>query len=187
MTLERKTQMPKTAATTPSIRAQLAGAVILLSFASSVGCAATAMTAINARVPVLVGPVTCIGCSAASSSDVPRGAPISDSVRSRGGHMWVPFLKTDVGFFDANPPQIDLKAESMAPDPCKGEIRVSVLRVESFGVDALLYGKAEQTVDLTGEVLAVPSGACGPRPWPYSGPRGIIFLDQAGTAAGGAP
>ena len=102
--------------------------------------------------------------------------------------MWVPFLGgNDVGFFAANPPQIDLKAESMAPDACKGEIRVSALRVESFGVEAFLYGKAEQTVDLTGEVLAVPSGACGPRPWPYSGPRGIIFFDQAGTAAGGAP
>jgi hypothetical protein len=50
-----------------------------------------------------------------------------------------------------------------------------------------VYGKSEQTVDLTGEVLAVPSGTCGPRPWPYSGPRGIIFLDQAGTAAGGTP
>jgi hypothetical protein len=101
--------------------------------------------------------------------------------------MWVPFLSTDAGFFDANPPQIDLKAESMAPDPCKGEIRVSALRVESFGVEAFLYGKEEQTVDLTGEVLAVPSGTCGPRPWPYSGSRGIIFLDQANAAAGGTP
>ena len=74
----------------------------------------------------------------------------------------MPYLG-DTGFFGANPPQIDLKAEAMAPDPCKGEIRVSALRVESFGVEALLYGKAEQTVDLIGEVLAVPSGTCGPR------------------------
>jgi hypothetical protein len=101
--------------------------------------------------------------------------------------MWVPFLNTDAGFFGANPPQVDLKAESMAPDPCKGEIRVSRLRAESFGLEAFLYGKGEQTVDLIGEVLVVPSGICGPRPWPYSGPRGIIFLDQSGAAAGGMP
>ena len=178
--------MPRTTATTPCFRDRLAGAVNLLSYASSVGCAAIAMTASSARLPVLVGPVACIGCSAASSPEIPRGAPISDSVRSRSGHLWVPYLG-DTGFFGANPPQIDLKAEAMAPDPCKGEIRVSALRVESFGVEALLYGKAEQTVDLIGEVLAVPSGTCGPRLWPYSGPRGIVYLDQAAAATGSTP
>jgi hypothetical protein len=112
--------MPSIIATTPFLRARLAGAVLLLSCASSVGCAATAMTAINARVPVLVGPVTCIGCSAGSSSEIPHGAPIFDSAHTMDGHLWVPFMNTDAGFFGANPPQIDLKAESMAPTPAKG-------------------------------------------------------------------
>ena len=100
--------------------------------------------------------------------------------------MWLPYLG-DGSFFGTSPPQIDLKAESTAPDPCKAEIRVSALRVESFGVEAFLFGKGEQTVDLTGEVLVVPSGVCGPRLWPYSGPRGVVYFDQAGTAPGGTP
>ena len=74
--------MPSTTVTTASIRARLAGAVILLSCISSVGCATTGMTASSARVPVLVGPVACIDCSAASPSELPHGALISDSARS---------------------------------------------------------------------------------------------------------
>ena len=178
--------MPSTTTTTASIRARLAGAVILLSCASSGGCATTGMTASSARVPVLVGPVACIGCSAASSPELPHGAPISDSARSSYGHVWLPYMG-DGGFSGASPPQLDLKAESMAPDPCKGEIRVSSIRVESSGVEAFFYGKIEQAVDLTGEVLVVPTGVCGPRLWPYSGPRGIIYFDQAAAAAGGRP
>ena len=177
--------MPSTTATTASIRARLAGAIVLLSCASSVGCGMTMMTASSARVPVLVGPVACIGCSAASSPG-PHGAPISDSARSSYGHMWLPYLG-DGGFSGASAPQLDLKAESMAPDACKGEIRVSSIRVESYGAEAFFYGKSEQDVDLTGEVLAVPGGVCGPRLWPYSGPGGIVYFDQAAAAAGGRP
>jgi hypothetical protein len=178
--------MASITAPTASIRSRLAGAVLLLSLASAVGCAMTTMTASSARVPVLVGPVACIGCSVASSPALPHGAPISDRTHNRYGHMWLPYLG-DGGFFGASPPQIDLKSELMAPDACKGEIRVSALRVESFGVEAFLYGKAEQTVDLTGDVLGVPSGACGPRLWPYSGPRGIVYFDRPGATAGGPP
>ena len=178
--------MPSTTAPTASIRARLAGAVVLLSCASSVGCGMTTMTASSARVPVLVGPVACIGCSVASSPELPRGAPISDSTRSSYGHMWLPYLG-DGGFSGASLPQLDLKAESMAPDACKGEIRVSSIRVESYGAEAFFYGKSEQAVDLSGEVLAVPSGVCGPRLWPYSGPQGVVYFDQAGPAVGGTP
>ena len=89
---------------------------------------------------------------------LPHGAPISDNAHNRYGHMWLPYLG-DGGFFGTTSPQIDLKAELMAPDACSGEIRVSTVRVESFGVEAFVFGKAEQTVDLTGEVLAVPGGS----------------------------
>jgi hypothetical protein len=90
--------------------------------------------------------------------------------------MLLPYLG-NVDFFGANAPGIDLKAESMAPDPCKAEVRVSGLIAESFGVVAFVYAKSEQTVDLEGHVQILPSGTCGPRPWPYSGPQGIVYLD----------
>jgi hypothetical protein len=97
--------------------------------------------------------------------------------------MLLPYLG-NVDFFGANDPGIDLKAESMAPDPCKAEIRVAGLDVESFGVVAFVYAKSEQTVDLAGHVQILPSGTCGPRPWPYSGPQGIVYLEP--VAAPGA-
>jgi hypothetical protein len=176
--------MPSTTTTTTASRARLAGAFILLC-SGLVGCATTSMTARSARLPVLLGPVACIGCTAATSPQASTASPISDSVHNSGGYVLLPYLG-NVGFFGANAPSIDLTAESMAPDPCKAEVRVSGLNVESFGVVAFVYAKSEQTVDLTGHVQILPSGTCGPRPWPYSGPQGIVYPEPA-TPPGGSP
>jgi hypothetical protein len=160
-----------------------AAAVLLLGL-SLAACTATAMTARNARVPVMVGPVACIGCAAAAPPAAPPVAPIADAVGRRGGYLWLPFLG-DVDFFGANGPEIDLKADSLAPDACRTEIHLSKIGARSFGVVALLYAKVEQSVNIAGEILSVPSGTCGPRPWPFSGPQGIVFF-APDAAAGGA-
>ena len=88
---------------------------------------------------------------------------------------------------------------SLRPSPSKSpsatEVHVRKIQARSLGVVALLYFNAEQTVKLAGEVLSVPGGTCGARPWPYAGPRGIVYFDAApppapsppAAAAGGTP
>ena len=54
--------------------------------AASAGCTMTSLTARNARVPVIVGPVACIDCAPAPAADG-QAAPIADTVTHRNGDL----------------------------------------------------------------------------------------------------
>jgi hypothetical protein len=166
-----------------TIRAQRAAiwvAVLLLVCLSPTGCIMTTMTATSARVPVLLGPVRCIDCLAAPTPKVPAIASVTDAADHRSGYAWVPFLNGDVGFSADDPPVVGLKVDTLASDVCKVDLRISRVNVRSTGLTALIVARVEQSVELEGDLLLVPDGACGPRPWPYSGPRGIVFFDGEG-------
>jgi hypothetical protein len=170
-----------------TIDGQLAGivrTVLLLLCLSPIGCVTATMTATSARVPVLLGPVPCIGCLAAPAAKVPAIASVTDAADHRSGYVWVPFLNGDVGFSGDDPPVVGLKVDTLTSDVCKADLRVSRINVRSAGLTALIAARTVQSVELDGDLLLVPDGTCGPRPWPYSGPRGIVFFDAAG---GGSP
>jgi hypothetical protein len=170
--------------TTRGQRAGIGGAFLLLVCLSSTGCIMTTMTATSARVPVLLGPVPCIACLAAPTPKVPAIASVTDTADHRSGYAWVPFLNGDVGFSADDAPVVGLKVDTLTSDVCNADLRISRVNVRSNGLTALIVARVEQSVELDGDLLLVPDGACGPRPWPYSGPRGIVFFDAAG---GGSP
>jgi hypothetical protein len=123
--------------------------------ASSAGCAMTSLTARNARVPVIVGPVACIDCAPSPAADAPP-APIADTVTHRNGYLALPFGQIEFG--DPGVPQLNI--ESAAWDPCSAEIQVAKIDLRSFGVTAFVFGEVAQTVNVTARVLPAPPGTC---------------------------
>jgi hypothetical protein len=139
-----------------SIRSPLVGAAFAVLLASSAGCAVTSLTARNARVPVLVGPVACIGCPPVAPTGAEPAAFIADTVSHRSGYMASPFGQIDFG--DSTDPRLNI--ESAASDPCVAEIHVTKLDARSFAVTAFVFGEVAQTVTSAALVAPVPSGTC---------------------------
>ncbi len=123
--------------------------------ASSAGCTMTSLTARNARVPVIVGPVACIDCAPSPEAEAPA-APIADTVTHRNGYLALPFGQIEFG--DPSIPQLNI--ESAAWDPCAAEVHVVKLDARSFAVTAFVFGEVSQTVNATARVLPMPGGAC---------------------------
>jgi hypothetical protein len=136
----------------PVPRVSVALAALL---AASAGCTMTSLTARNARVPVIVGPVACIDCAPAPAADG-QAAPIADTVTHRNGYLALPYGQIEFG--DPAVPQLNI--ESAAWDPCTAEIQVAKVDLHSFAVSAFVFGEVKQTVDVTARVLPVPPGAC---------------------------
>jgi len=138
------------------------------STALSVGCATTRTSAPQTVVPVLIGPVACIGCPAAPP--IARGAPVADNVNHWGGVILIPFVG-DQDLHIAKPPQIDAKVANIVPDPCLGEVRITRLAAKSIGVGALLVWSAEEKIEVEGVGVPIAPGvACGGMPTGAPGP-----------------
>src|SRR5262245_50414558 len=95
----------------------------------SAGCMTAALSAPRARVPILIGPVACIGCAAAPPPAVSDPAPIQDGATqySMSGVNEMP--ATSGGRYA----KLDTKAEAAVPDPCRGEVRLSRVSATAFG------------------------------------------------------
>jgi hypothetical protein len=122
------------------------------------GCAATSMTAERTRVPILLGPVACIGCPAVPAPAVPYAAPISDTASHWGGTVTF-FGSTDIS---ANvTPRIDAKVDAAVPDPCAGEVYISRLKASSFSIFAFLFVTSEEKVEVQAVASPLARGMCG--------------------------
>jgi hypothetical protein len=132
----------------------------------SVGCATTRTSAAQTLVPVLVGPVACIGCPVAPPNPA-GGPPIADNTNHWGGVLLIPFVG-DSDLHLGKPPQIDGKIAAIVPDPCTGEVRITRLAAKSIGVGAVLVWSAEEKIEVQGVAVPVAPGACGSAPagWP---------------------
>jgi hypothetical protein len=148
-----------------SVRVPRVSVALVALLALSAGCTMTSLTARNARVPVIVGPVACIDCAPSPAADAPP-APIADTVTHRNGYLALPFGQIQFG--DPGVPQLNI--ESAAWDPCSAEIQVAKIDVSSFAAAAFVFGEVTQSVNVTARVLPAPPGACA-----------------AAATAGGAP
>src|SRR5262245_38718230 len=123
----------------------------LLVAVSSSGCLTAALTAPRARVPILIGPVACIGCA-------PAPAPAQE-VLSETAHRW-----SLLGFGGsgsaggARASQLDGHAEAWVPDPCHGQVRLS--RVTASSVGSISHFSV--SVHVEGGPELVPAGSCPP-------------------------
>jgi hypothetical protein len=132
---------------------------------SSLACVATSVMTATAPVPVVIGPVACIGCRPTSAPSQ-TASPITDSAVHTSGYVTLPRIG-DVGFFGDTPPTIDAKAVALVPDPCAVNVHLSKITASSFGVVAIVYADAKQSVKVVGGVRPVPGGSCLMPSGPY--------------------
>jgi hypothetical protein len=127
------------------------------------GCEGTMMSAGVTRVPLLVGPVACIGCAPAPAPAW-NGPRLSDEVYFRGmfaggstGTMWSKEWKR---------PTLGRKADLAIKNPCVTQMHVSKIAASSFGVGALVFWMHSVAIEVEAIPARVPNGSCGQPPAP---------------------
>lgn len=123
------------------------------------------MSAGRTRVPLLVGPVACIGCAPAPAPPW-NGPPLTDEVYFRGmfaggayGSMWSKEWKE---------PALARKADLVIKNPCLAQMHVSKIAASSFGIGALLFWMHSVAIEAEATPARVPNGSCGQPPAPPS-------------------
>jgi hypothetical protein len=147
--------------------AALAGAACAL--LAGAGCSSISLRASEARTPILLGPVECIGCA----PEPGRGAApptVAGGVRER---------ELAIGMFGGRPTHgavpLDVAATNAVPDPCREDLHVSSIHAGTWTLHVpLVFAMTNAWVDVQASRTAVPSGTCGPTPWPSAGPAGIV-------------
>jgi hypothetical protein len=131
------------------------------------GCEGTMMSAGATRVPLLVGPVACIGCAPAPAPAW-NGPPLADEVYFRGmfaggstGSMWSKEWKR---------PTLAQNADRVVRNPCLAQLHVSKIVASSFGVGALLFWMHSVAIEVEATPARVPNGSCGQPPAPSTTP-----------------
>jgi hypothetical protein len=153
--------------------------MVISSAALGAGCVAASMSARHARAPVLLDPVACIGCSPTpepAPAASPGAAPITDVTDRWSSTTYVLYSAISSGGGKA--PELDLKTERALDDVCRSDVRLAKIHATSFGIDAFLFFRTSASIEVQGFPNPVGAGVCGPRPWPYSGPRGLVLYDQ---------
>ncbi len=122
------------------------------------GCEGTMMSAGTTRVPLLVGPVACIGCAPAP---VPawKGPPLAEEVYFRG--MFAAGGRSAMWSKDWKQPTLERNADRVVRNPCLAELHVSKIAASSFGVGALIFWMHSVAIEVEATPARVPNGSCG--------------------------
>jgi hypothetical protein len=137
------------------------------------GCEGTTMSAEGARVPVLVGPVACIGCAPAPTP-VWRGPPLEEEV-------YYHYLLTGGagGSFRSREwkkPSLAHNASRVVTNPCLADMHVGKIAASAFGVAGLIIWTQRVSIEVEATPARVPHGWCGDdgppqRPAPQPAPE----------------
>ena len=134
-----------------------AAMVAVAAIVAGVGCQATTMSAPNARSPILIGPVACIGCAA--TPPPAAAAPLVDS--SNFHYMASPYS----WMYQRRQPALASKIRALVADPCSADVQVSRLQASARGVFAFLFAMTSVEVEVQAIPRLVPGGSCyGARP-----------------------
>ena len=115
------------------------------------------MSADGAPVPVLIGPVACVGCSGGSPAG-PVLATIQDRSVARvmaGGSN---------GAWEKGRATFGRKVAAVVRDRCRIDVHVSRLNANAVGVFALFFGMTSVEVQVDAVATLVPNGSCKPNP-----------------------
>ena len=141
------------------------GAALALAAAlASAGCVATSMSAAELRVPVLLGPVPCIGCTAAAVRS-PAAAPVSHIANGDAALGVLMFIITPVGIVSATAGESQSRA--ISPDrllywtACHADIQLSNLRARAWQATVpIFYFQYEVVVEADATEVVVPGASC---------------------------
>ena len=137
---------------------------LTVALSASVGCEATTMSAQGAPVPVLVGPVACIGCAPSASEPMPNGIRIED--RSMARYMAGGGSTVTASVWQKGVSTLGHKVAAVVRDPCRIDIRVSKLTASGLGVFAVAFAMATVDVQVDATTAVVANGSCPPLPRP---------------------
>jgi hypothetical protein len=124
------------------------------------GCARVELEGRAGHIPVLLGPVACIGCGP-STARAPNAQPfdveVSNTITGISGNSGGVFFNSGQ---DATMGQA---ADASVYNLCTGEIRLHTIKASVFHIDALAYSRESYYIGVKGHVVAVPAGVCDPR------------------------
>jgi hypothetical protein len=132
--------------------ALLVGSLTGLVWFSGMGCASVSMTAAEARAPIVLGPVGCIGCGI--GAERPReGAWQTARARRRAVGA--------LTMMDSGNEKSRLFNRDLTTVPCAEDFQLSKLRATSWSVTIpILFYFMDLTIDAEVERTKVPNGSC---------------------------
>ncbi len=120
------------------------------------GCEATTMTGGHVPVPILLGPVACIGC--APSPPPPTNTPIADETHYEyllgSGPTGTAWSK------ETRRTMLGQKAFEAAGNKCRGELRVTRLAASAFDIFAFALAFYKVAIEVEAVATAVPQETC---------------------------
>ena len=135
-----------------------AAALALTSTVTFGGCVSTSMSAAEVRVPVLLGPVPCIGCTADTRT---RAAlPVTEVAgEARAFGVFLP-IGSGLGWGEAN--DLGISADRLLFwTPCQDDIRLSNLRAHAWQLTVPLFAYFyDVSVKADAATVPVPGAAC---------------------------
>ncbi len=146
------------------------GVALALTFAAAFGgCSSTSLSAAEVRVPVLLGPVPCIGCTATARA--PAGAPVSHVANGEAALGILLFIITPLGIVPASAGNTESRV--ISPDrllywtTCHNDIQLNNLRAHAWGATVpIFYFQYEILVEADATEVAVPGASCPSPPTP---------------------
>jgi hypothetical protein len=125
------------------------------------GCFSTSMSAAEVRVPVLLGPVPCIGCATGARSPAPM--PLAHVVAHRRSYEF--FVPLPPGGFEiADDTQLGISADRLLGwTPCLDDLQLSKVGAHSWllTVPFLVY-IYDVFVEADATEVIVPGASCPP-------------------------
>ena len=121
------------------------------------------MSAQGATVPVLIGPVACIGCAPSASEQTADGVRIEDRSNARymigGGYVTTVMWEKGVS-------NLGHKVAAVVRDPCRIDTHISKLTASALGVYAVAFAMTSVEVQVDAITAVVANGSCHPPPSP---------------------
>lgn len=127
----------------------------------TLGCASAELQATSGHVPVLLGPVACIGCksgAAGPAQDRPFDVEVATTITGIFGQSAL--------ISSAQGGSIGELADASVGDLCTGEIRLDSIKASVFHIETFVYSRASYYVGARGHAVTVPGGVCGLRLYP---------------------
>lgn len=124
-------------------------------------CGPATMSAQQARAPVLLGPVWCIGC-APQPPRVLRGPPILNA--EAGDEMTINVITAAAHAFHFHrqrvPSTLATMSNRVLGTPCTGDIRISHMAAVAFGIGASTLQSTSLVIRAEGMPVWVPRASC---------------------------
>jgi len=126
---------------------------------ASVGCASTAMTAAEVRVPVLLGPVPCIGCAEAKRQPAPM--PVAHlGARDSAFMLILPIPPRGLTFSDDR--QQGVSADRLLfGTSCLHDVQLANVRARAWMLSLpIFFYQVDTSVEADGIEVVVPGASC---------------------------